>query len=72
MRDPELRAKLTPTYAVGCKRLILSENFYEAIQHPNAELVTERIERMLSLCRRADTSLADSSDPWTSLRGWRG
>jgi cyclohexanone monooxygenase len=46
VRDPELRAKLTPTYAVGCKRLILSENFYEAIQHPNAELVTDRIERI--------------------------
>lgn len=46
VRDPELRAKLTPDYAVGCKRLILSENFYDAIQHPNAELVTEPIERI--------------------------
>lgn len=45
VRDPLLRAKLTPDYSVGCKRLILSENFYEAIQKPNAELVTERIER---------------------------
>lgn len=46
VRDPELRAKLTPNYAVGCKRLILSENFYGAIQQPNAELVTDPIARI--------------------------
>lgn len=46
VRDPELRAKLTPNYAVGCKRLILSENFYEAIQRANTELVTVPIERI--------------------------
>ena len=44
--DPELRTKLTPGYAVGCKRLILSENFYEAIQRPHVELVTDGIERI--------------------------
>lgn len=43
--DPELRAKLTPDYKVGCKRLIMSGEFYQAIQQPNAELVTERIAR---------------------------
>lgn len=46
VRDPELRRKLTPDYRVGCKRLIVSEGFYEAIQQPNAELVTEPIERI--------------------------
>lgn len=46
VRDPELRRKLTPDYKVGCKRLIISENFYEAIQKPNAELVTETIQRI--------------------------
>jgi cyclohexanone monooxygenase len=44
--DPALRAKLTPNYKVGCKRLIMAGNFYQAIQRPNAELVTERIERI--------------------------
>jgi cation diffusion facilitator CzcD-associated flavoprotein CzcO len=46
VRDPELRAKLTPDYRAACKRLIMSEDFYTAIQHPHAELVTERIERI--------------------------
>lgn len=46
VRDPELREKLRPNYRAGCKRLILSENFYDAIQRPNAKLVTEPIERV--------------------------
>ncbi|MBS4729564.1 NAD(P)/FAD-dependent oxidoreductase [Mycobacterium sp. SM1] len=44
--DPELREKLRPAYRAGCKRLIVSPNFYEAIQRPNARLVTEPIDRV--------------------------
>ncbi len=44
--DPELRAKLTPDYAVGCKRLVLSDSFYEAIQRPNATLETGAISKV--------------------------
>ena len=46
VKDPELREKLRPNYRAGCKRLIMSEGFYDAIQRPNAKLVTERIERI--------------------------
>lgn len=42
--DPELREKLRPDYRAACKRLIMSADFYRAIQHPNADLVTEPIE----------------------------
>jgi cation diffusion facilitator CzcD-associated flavoprotein CzcO len=41
--DPELRERLRPDYRAACKRLIVSTNFYESIQKPNAELVTEAI-----------------------------
>jgi len=44
--DADLREKLRPTYRAGCKRLIVSPNFYEAIQRPNAHLVTEAITRV--------------------------
>jgi cation diffusion facilitator CzcD-associated flavoprotein CzcO len=44
--DPVLREKLRPDYQAGCKRLIISPNFYDAIQRPNARLVTERIHRV--------------------------
>lgn len=44
VKDPELRRKLTPNYKVGCKRLIINNTFYEAIQKPNAHLITEGID----------------------------
>jgi cation diffusion facilitator CzcD-associated flavoprotein CzcO len=46
VKDPVLREKLRPDYRPACKRLVASPNFYDAIQHPNAELVTEPIERI--------------------------
>jgi cation diffusion facilitator CzcD-associated flavoprotein CzcO len=41
--DPALRAKLTPDYAVGCKRILLSDDYYPALARPNVEVVTEPI-----------------------------
>jgi cation diffusion facilitator CzcD-associated flavoprotein CzcO len=46
VRDPDLRARLTPNYRVACKRLVISSDFYNAIQQPNAHLVTAAIERI--------------------------
>ena len=45
VHDPALRERLRPDYRAACKRLVVSGRFYEAIQRPNAELVTEPIER---------------------------
>jgi cation diffusion facilitator CzcD-associated flavoprotein CzcO len=44
--DAELKEQLRPDYRAACKRLIVSPDFYAAIQQPNAELVTEAIERI--------------------------
>ena len=44
IEDPALRARLTPDYEFGCKRVVITSKFYEAIQRPNARLVTEGIE----------------------------
>ncbi len=41
--DPVLRAKLTPSYLIGCKRILLSDDFYPALAQPNVEVVTDRI-----------------------------
>jgi cation diffusion facilitator CzcD-associated flavoprotein CzcO len=46
VRDPELRERLRPNYRAACKRLVISPDFYGAIQQPNAELVTDAIERV--------------------------
>ncbi len=44
--DPVLRERLRPSYRAACKRLIVSTDFYAAMQEPNAELVTEAVERI--------------------------
>ncbi len=44
--DPALRAKLTPQFILGCKRVLLSNDFYPAISQPNVEVVTEHIREV--------------------------
>ena len=41
--DPELRAKVTPSDSIGCKRLMLTDDWYPTLTKPNVELVTDRI-----------------------------
>jgi cation diffusion facilitator CzcD-associated flavoprotein CzcO len=44
--DAALRAKLTPGYAIGCKRILISNDWYPALQRENVGLVTDGIERI--------------------------
>jgi cation diffusion facilitator CzcD-associated flavoprotein CzcO len=46
VHDPALRAVLTPNYRAACKRLIMSDTFYPAIQKPNARVIAGGIERI--------------------------
>jgi cation diffusion facilitator CzcD-associated flavoprotein CzcO len=39
--DPELRAKLTPDYLPGCKRILVANDYLPALGRENVELVTE-------------------------------
>ena len=41
--DPALRRALTPDYRLGCKRVLLSNDYYPALQRDNVELVTAPI-----------------------------
>jgi cation diffusion facilitator CzcD-associated flavoprotein CzcO len=41
--DPVLRAKLTPDYLMGCKRVLISNDYLPALTQPNVELVTDGI-----------------------------
>lgn len=41
--DPALQAKLVPDYRMGCKRVLLSDTYYPALQMPHVELVTDPI-----------------------------
>ncbi len=44
--DPQLIDKLQPNYPIGCKRILLSNDYYRALVRPNVELVTAPIARV--------------------------
>ncbi|MGQ0625638.1 MAG: flavin-containing monooxygenase [Sporichthyaceae bacterium] len=44
--DPWLRRQLTPDFRAGCKRLLVSNDYYPALQRPNCSLVTWPIARI--------------------------
>jgi cation diffusion facilitator CzcD-associated flavoprotein CzcO len=43
VKDPVLRERLTPDYRIGCKRVLLSDDYYPAVAESNVRLVTEPI-----------------------------
>jgi cation diffusion facilitator CzcD-associated flavoprotein CzcO len=43
IKDPELRAKVTPKDEVGCKRVMLTDEWYPTLLEPNVDLITERV-----------------------------
>jgi cation diffusion facilitator CzcD-associated flavoprotein CzcO len=45
--DPDLRARLVPSYVLGCKRILPSNEWYPALQQPNVELVTDGIREIV-------------------------
>jgi cation diffusion facilitator CzcD-associated flavoprotein CzcO len=43
VKDPETRKRLTPDYKIGCKRILVSDDYYPAFNRPNVKLVTDAI-----------------------------
>jgi cation diffusion facilitator CzcD-associated flavoprotein CzcO len=46
VEDPQLRGKLTPRYAMGCKRVLISNDFWPTVTKSNVDLVTSPIARI--------------------------
>jgi cation diffusion facilitator CzcD-associated flavoprotein CzcO len=46
VKDPELRAKLEPDFQFGCKRVLISNDYWSAFEREQVELVTEPIEQI--------------------------
>ncbi|PXX71271.1 cation diffusion facilitator CzcD-associated flavoprotein CzcO [Nocardia tenerifensis] len=60
--DPELRAKLTPDYTFGCKRILFSGDFFPALQRPDVDLVTEGIEEFTEAGIRTSDGVLHEAD----------
>ncbi len=58
VRDPGLRARLTPDYRMGCKRILISSDYYPALQQPNVEVVSGGIREV----RERSIVAADGSE----------
>lgn len=58
IKDPVLRRKLTPDYKVGCKRTLVSDDWFPAFARPNVQLVTDGIRELTATgIRTADGTL---------------
>lgn len=40
VKDPWLRRQLTPDFRIGCKRVLMTNDYYPALQQPNCELIS--------------------------------
>jgi cation diffusion facilitator CzcD-associated flavoprotein CzcO len=48
VKNRDLHRRLIPNYRLGCKRILISNDFYPAMDRPNVELVTETIKEIRS------------------------
>ncbi|MGN6129716.1 MAG: flavin-containing monooxygenase [Nocardioidaceae bacterium] len=46
IKDPALREKVTPTFEIGCKRILISNDYYPALARDNVDLVTDGIAKV--------------------------
>ncbi|TAJ50850.1 MAG: NAD(P)/FAD-dependent oxidoreductase [Nevskiaceae bacterium] len=46
IKDPALRAKVTPDFAFGCKRVLISDDYYPALSQANVEVISTGIREV--------------------------
>ena len=69
--DPELRRKVTPTDELGCKRIMLTDEWYPTLTKPDVELVTERIEAVTEGGVRTEDGVEREADVLILATGFR-
>jgi cation diffusion facilitator CzcD-associated flavoprotein CzcO len=69
--DPVLRAKLTPSYTMGCKRILQSSDYYPALVQRNVEVVTERIAEVRERSIVGEDGVAREVDAIILATGFR-
>jgi cyclohexanone monooxygenase len=46
VKDPALRARLTPDYTIGCKRVLISDDYYPALGQSNVDVITDGVKEI--------------------------
>src|SRR5215208_1702747 len=60
--DPELRRKVTPSDEIGCKRIMLTDEWYPTLTKPNVELVADRIAEVTPTGIRTESGAERPAD----------
>jgi cation diffusion facilitator CzcD-associated flavoprotein CzcO len=71
VRDPELRRKVTPTDEIGCKRIMITDDWYPTLTRPNVSLVTERIASVTADGVRTQDGVERPADVLVLATGFR-
>jgi cation diffusion facilitator CzcD-associated flavoprotein CzcO len=62
IEDPELLRKVTPGDEVGCKRIMLTDEWYPTLAKPNVELIAERIGEVTPAGVRGESGIEREAD----------
>ncbi len=46
VKDPVLRQKLTPEYTIGCKRILISDDYYPALAQANVDVIADGVREI--------------------------
>ncbi len=71
IRDPELRRKVTPTDEIGCKRVMLTDEWYPTLTRPNVDVVTDRIATVTASGIRTEDGRERAADVLVLATGFQ-
>ncbi len=71
VKNPELRKKLTPDFQFGCKRVLVSDDYWATFERENVELVTNAIERIESKGVRTKDGTLHEADAIVLATGFK-
>jgi cation diffusion facilitator CzcD-associated flavoprotein CzcO len=69
--DPELRRKVTPTDEIGCKRIMLTDEWYPTLTKPNVDLLTDRISAVTPTGVRTEDGVERPADVLVLATGFQ-
>ena len=69
--DSELRRKVTPRDEVGCKRIMLTDDWYPTLTRPNVELVADRVAAVTADAIRTEDGRERPADVLVLATGFK-
>lgn len=60
--DPDLQERLIPKYIIGCKRILLSDTFYQALEQENVEVISSSIDEIMGHGIKTSDGLSHAAD----------